>query len=149
MKSNIFKFFISLALVVNLLCIPVKAADMAAWNVHYYSGAPSPVSEQSDYLSVTYYGAGFVAKATSLSGSYNRYIEIYGRNGTTLSLSTNGASYVNITQVNILTPYFETNYIQPTGSNPAISDFTAFGHGLQSCVSTGWIYINSPSVYNS
>ena len=57
MKANILKIFMSLVLVANLFCMPVEAAVKDTWYVHYYSSAPSGVSVQTDYLTVTFYGA--------------------------------------------------------------------------------------------
>ena len=142
MKSSIFKLFMSLVLVTNLFCMPVQAAEKDNWNIHYITGAPSPVSVQSDGVSVTFYSGGFVAKTVSISGSNNRHIEIYGINGTVMSVIPSGASTIMVTTTGF-SPDFTTS-----GGNPT-SYFNVFGHGYQTCYSTGWICVNIQSVIDS
>ncbi len=145
MKTNILKIFMSLVLVANLFCMPVEAAVQDTWNVHYYSSAPSGVSVQTDYLIMTFYGGGYRAKATSLTGSYNRYISIQGYNGTVIDPSYS-YHYIDITAAGEVTNAFYTNYIY--NYPESVSEFEVYAHGQTSCVSNGWICINDPNVYN-
>lgn len=145
MKTNILKIFMSLVLVANLFCMPVEAALQDTWNVHYYSSAPSGVSEPTDYLTVTFYGAGYRARATYLTGSYNRYISIQGYNGTVIDPSLS-CHYIDITTTEEMTNVFRTNFIY--GYPESVSEFEVYAHGQTSCVSNGWICVNDPNVYN-
>ena len=80
------------------------AAAKDDWNVYYYSGAPSYISHPTEALTVTYYGDGFRAKATNLSGSYNRRVCVEGRDGITI----NGGD-IMITVAGVLTSPFHTS----------------------------------------
>jgi hypothetical protein len=138
MVKKIIVFIITLSVVISLGTEAADAGVKDDWDIHYYSNAPSYISKSFDNLEVTYYGLGFVAKATSLTGSYDRHISIQGRDGTSIT-----GGNILITASGMLTSSFMT-----TGGNPT-SKFEVNGYGNTSCVSTGWIYINDPSVYNS
>jgi len=115
--------------------------DVDYWDVHYIANAPASINKQSESLYVAYYSNGYVAKASALSGSYDRRVEIEGRINYVIQ---NAAHMITITVTNKLTSVFETNFV----SNEH-TDFVASAVGSSNCSSTGFVSIAVASVYDN
>ena len=139
MLKKIIAYVMTVVMAVSLIGVNAEAADSDNWSVTYTAGYPTYMMHQTDSLSVTFYGEGFVARADTLTGSYNRYITIEGQYGTIISEDDS----IMITTTDALTSVFHT-----TGGY-VTSYFKVVAHGSSSCSSTGWIYINSPNIYNN
>ena len=136
MKRKITAFLIMATLVMSLMSTAI-AATKDDWYLNYKAGAPSGSSVGSCAVYVDYDDVGYRAKATTLSGSYNRYVTI-------TAVSPASMSSLNITGANALTPSWTVS-----GQYTGTVHFTAIAHGASTCYSTGWIYQNYSSVYNS
>ena len=110
------------------------------WNLYYVANAPASVNNQSQALMTRKNSGGYVAKATTLTGSYDRYVRIYGRDGFVIN---NTNHYITITAQNVLTSVF-----YGSGNNTNDAYFRASANGELTCTSNGFVSINDPSIYN-
>ena len=147
MKGKRFKRVMTLILVGVMFVMSLGVAsatyypDVDYWNLNYIANAPASVSIKCKSLKLAYYSNGYVAKASSLSGSYDRRILIEGQGSYVIQ---NSSHSMTITVVNSLTSSFSTNFV----SNQH-TDFIASALGYLTCTSTGFVSINSASVYNN
>lgn len=106
-----------------------RAAASDTWKIRYIPGAPSSVSEQYDYATVTYYGDGFVANCYAITGS----------NGRKLTISSSGAG--GMAEVPITTTGLTKSWTMK-GSTTGNVTFRIAAESGYSCSANGIIKIN-------
>ncbi len=110
------------------------------WDLHYIANAPSNVSKGSDMVSLKQYPSGYRAKATSLTGSSDRYVAV--TTGTTWILDGNDW---HITQANELS---SPHTVTTINLCPFVT-FILLAHGTAYCYADGWLSTNDPVFYNN
>ena len=116
------------------------ASDYEYWDLHYTLNAPASINNQSKAVTLAAYGYGYNAKATSITGSYNRYVLIEGRQGFVIN---NDDLILKIYGANDFTGAF---YTYPVPTVEVYFMISAIGNY---CVTTGFISINSWNIYHN
>lgn len=139
------KILVALMVFVGTLFLSAGAAPATAdpidyWGLTYVANAPASINMQSQALMICTSNNGYVAKASTLSGSYDRNVKVYGREGCVIN---NTNHYIMITAPNTLTSVF---YVTGAGTE---AYFRASAYGESTCYSNGFVSTNNPNIYNS
>ena len=147
MKANKTRKIVTAIMVCVMFALTLGTASATVssidyWDLHYIANAPASVNLQCKSLTIYTYGSGYVTKAQTLSGSYDRRVKVEGRNGYNI---TNQDHYILLTSANALSSVFYTNKIN--GENKVYFMSSALGN--LTCTSEGFVSINDSSIYNN